>query len=176
MITTNRNDIKITYLKQNISRWTFSSPKVGEWVKNVTLSGEVLNLFAGKTHLFENDDNHIETRVDISDEFDPPFLSDAALFLQSIHGSWETIILDPPYSYRKSMEKYKGKTVSNFRKVKDLIIELPVKPKRVITFGYQSVSMGESRGYKVSELLIVSHGGAYHDTIATVEDLMENCK
>jgi hypothetical protein len=45
-----------------------------------------------------------------------------------------------------------------------------VRGRRVITFGYHSVSMGRSRGFEVSEICIMSHGGAIHDTIATVED------
>lgn len=40
---------------------------------------------------------------------------------------------------------------------------------RVITFGYHSVSMGKRRGFTQERILLMSHGGAIHDTIAVVE-------
>ena len=67
------------------------------------------------------------------------------------------------------MEKYGGRIVSKFRKVKDELPKLCKLGTKIITFGYQSVSMGEKRGFKVEHTCIISHGGAYHDTIATIE-------
>jgi hypothetical protein len=62
-----------------------------------------LNLFAGKTRLDVD-----EIRVDLSDEFGPDYNMDAFEFvLMAKENGWkyDTIILDPPYSLRKSMEK-----------------------------------------------------------------------
>jgi 16S rRNA G966 N2-methylase RsmD len=81
----------------------------------------------------------------------------------------DTVVLDPPYSYRKSMELYNGHKNSRFKIVKDLICEITDKGSTVITFGYQSVSMGIKRGFQVKEIALFSHGGAIRDTIATVE-------
>ena len=43
------------------------------------------------------------------------------------------------------------------------------KNGRVITFGYHSISMGKSRGFSQEKILLMSHGGAIHDTIAVIE-------
>jgi 23S rRNA G2069 N7-methylase RlmK/C1962 C5-methylase RlmI len=59
---------------------------------------------------------------------------------------FDTIILDPPYAYRKSMEMYNGHKASKFNQIKDLIPKILNKNGIVITFGYHSVSMGNSRG------------------------------
>lgn len=40
---------------------------------------------------------------------------------------------------------------------------------KVITFGYHSNTMGAGRGFTVEKVCLFSHGGAIHDTIASVE-------
>jgi len=70
------------------------------------------------------------------------------------------------------MEKYNGKIVSNFQRIKELIPQIILPKGNVITCGYHSVVMGKSRGFKIKEILLVSHGGAHHDTIITNEVLM----
>ena len=39
----------------------------------------------------------------------------------------------------------------------------------VITFGYHSNVMGKNRGFEQEHILLMSHGGAIHDTIAVIE-------
>jgi hypothetical protein len=39
----------------------------------------------------------------------------------------------------------------------------------VITFGYHSNVMGQRRGFEQEHILLMSHGGAIHDTIAVIE-------
>ncbi len=43
----------------------------------------------------------------------------------------------------------------------------------VITFGYHSNTMGSQRGFTVSKIALFSHGGAIHDTIASVEKFVK---
>ena len=82
---------------------------------------------------------------------------------------FDTILLDPPYAYRKSMEMYKGIRCSPFRQLKDEITRVLKKNGKVITFGYHSNTMGAGRGFMVEKVALFSHGGAIHDTIASVE-------
>ena len=56
-----------------------------------------------------------------------------------------------------------------FNQLKNSLLKVLTICGRVITFGYHSVSMGEKRGFYVEEICVMSHGGAIHDTIATVE-------
>lgn len=159
--------MQFEYLEQPPKRFTFEQPKLKKWVEK-QCHGKVLNLFAGKTRLDVK-----ETRVDLSNEFNPDYHMEAFDFvLMAKQKGWkyDTIILDPPYSLRKSMEKYKGKTCSTFVKIKE---ELPhiLNPKgRVITFGYTSVCMGKVRGFQKIEVCLVCHGGSHHDTVCIVEE------
>jgi len=152
-------------------------PEVGKWVIENAVGENVLNLFAGKTRLF--DSNIKEIRVDIDEAVTPEYCMDAfdyVLLATEQKMIFDMIILDPPYSYRKSMEKYGGRVVSKFRKIKDELPKLCKLGTKVITFGYQSVSMGETRGFKVEHICVISHGGAYHDTIATIESCVYKYK
>ena len=82
---------------------------------------------------------------------------------------FDTILLDPPYAYRKSMEMYKGIRCSPFKQLKDEIPNVLKQGGKVITFGYHSNTMGQNRGFTVEKICLFSHGGAIHDTIASVE-------
>lgn len=135
-----------------------------EWVESRCL-GYTLNLFCGPTKL-----NIHEWRNDLDPEVECQSHMDALECVQNSGKQlFETILLDPPYSYRKSMEMYGGRKSSTFNQVKDEIPRILKPNGRVITFGYHSISMGKSRGFEVVEIAIFSHGGAIHDTIATVE-------
>jgi tRNA G10 N-methylase Trm11 len=156
--------MKFTHLKTPLNKYTFKAPKIKAWVTQ-RCQGYVLNLFAGETLLDVN-----EYRNDIRENMVADSHMDALEFCKSYEGRlFNTIILDPPYAFRKSMEMYEGAICSPFNRLKDAIIPLLSDGGKVITFGYHSVSMGAKRGFYVEELCIMSHGGAIHDTIATIE-------
>lgn len=95
---------------------------------------------------------------------------DALEFVLSWDGDkFDTVLLDPPYAYRKSMEMYKGIVASPFRQLKDAIPSILNVGGTVITFGYHSTVMGTNRGFSLERIALFSHGGAIHDTIASVE-------
>ena len=95
---------------------------------------------------------------------------DALEFLRTWKGEkFDTVLLDPPYAYRKSMEMYKGIKCSPFKQLKDEVMNVLREGGKVITFGYHSNTMGKSRNFKVEKICLFSHGGAIHDTIASVE-------
>ena len=123
-----------------------------------------LNLFAGKTKLKLN-----EFRVDADRTMVADYYGDALDYVKSCRKKYDTIILDPPYAYRKSMEMYNGHKASRLNQIKDLLPKILKKGGKVITCGYPSVSMGKSRGFTQDKILLISHGGAIHDTIFTVE-------
>lgn len=156
--------MKFTHLKCPLHRYTFEMKPIREWVIN-NIEGKVLNLFAGYTMLPCN-----EVRNDLDKSAPAHFHYDALFFCSTIcTEKFDTILLDPPYAYRKSMEMYGGRVSSPFRALKDSILRI-IKPNGiVITFGYHSIVMGSKRGFKTEHILLVSHGGAIHDTIATIE-------
>lgn len=156
--------VDFTYLKQPLRPYTFEAPKTKLWVEN-RCKGFVLNLFAGRTIL-----NVDELRNDIDKTMTADYYKDAYDFVKQWNGkNFDTIILDPPYSYRKSMEKYKGHYTSRFNLIKEEIPRILNKDGIVITFGYHSTFMGKKRNFKLKEICLICHGGAQHDTIAIVE-------
>jgi 23S rRNA G2069 N7-methylase RlmK/C1962 C5-methylase RlmI len=104
------------YIKCPLNRYTFKVKNIREWVEK-TCEGKVLNLFAGITKL-----NVDEVRNDLDKDALAEYTKDALLFVKEWTGKkFDTILLDPPYSYRKSMEMYKGIKASPFRQLKDEI-------------------------------------------------------
>jgi len=154
--------MKFTYLEQPPNKWTFEPPKVKRWVES-RCKGKVLNLFAGKTRLMVK-----EFRVDVSKEFNPDFCGDAFEFVKTTDLKFDTIILDPPYNLRKSREKYQGRYIGSFTKIKKELVRILNPGGRVITFGYNSNGMG--RGFEKTEICLINCKGDHQDIIVTVED------
>ncbi len=167
MPSAEREPMTIDHIRCPLHRYTFSKEPIRKWVEGAC-EPLVLNLFAGKTLL-----SCEEVRNDVDASMVARYRLDALDFVRQWRGEkFGTVLLDPPYSYRKSMEKYNKNVASRFRLLKD---ELPqiIKPSGiVITFGYHSVSMGSLRGFAVERIGLFSHGGAIHDTISTVERMM----
>lgn len=156
--------MKVTYMKTPLRRYTFQNRRIRKWVES-HCEGLVLNLFAGKTCLSCH-----EIRNDFNEEMQADFHMDALMFLEQYnYKKFGTVLLDPPYSYRKSMEMYNGFKMSRFNALKNAIPRVLKKNGIVITFGYHSVSMGQKRNFFQEHLLIMYHGGAIHDTLAIVE-------
>ena len=156
--------LNFTYLKAPLNRYTFKSNKILMWVED-NVEGKVLNLFAGLIYLDAD-----EVRNDIREDMNANYHMDALDFVKQYIGEkFNTVLLDPPYSYRKSMEMYDGKVMSPFNALKNGIPKILEDRGIVITFGYHSTVMGKSRGFEIEHILLISHGGAIHDTIATIE-------
>jgi len=156
-----------TYLSQPPKRFTFEQPKLKLWCEK-WCSGKVLNLFAGKTRLDSN-----EFRVDSNEEMDADWYGDALDFIKTTKMKFDTIVLDPPYNLRKSREKYKGKYIGSFTKIKNELEQVLNSKGRIITFGYDTVGMSKSRGFKKIAICLVCHNGDHNDTLCLVEEMEE---
>lgn len=90
----------------------------------------------------------------------------------------DAILFDPPYSLRQVVECYAGvgrhvtradSQDASFSRVRDRLSRA-LRPGGVaLSFGWNSVGFGRSRGFELLEILLVSHGGAHNDTICVVE-------
>jgi hypothetical protein len=156
--------INFEYIKCPLHRYTFEIKPMRDFVERHS-HGKVLNLFAGKTFLALD-----EIRNDLDPLANADYHEDALDFTQGWVGEkFNTIILDPPYSYRKSMEMYGGRKMSRFNALKNELPRILEDRGRVITFGYQTNVMGANRGFRLDTVGVFSHGGAIHDTLAAVE-------
>jgi hypothetical protein len=91
-------------------------------------------------------------------------------------GSVDGVLYDPPYSQRQVKECYDdigqkgfdGKM--NFWSDSKNEVARIVKPGgKVLCFGWNSMGCGMKRGFTMTRILIVPHGGTRNDTICTVE-------
>lgn len=158
----------LDYIKCPLHRYTFKVKNIREWVER-TVEGKTLNLFSGYTKL-----NIDEVRNDLDSEALSDYKLDALEFVRTWEGErFNTILLDPPYAFRKSMEMYKGIRCSPFKQMKDELPRILHPGGLIITFGYHSNTMGSGRGFSVERIGLFSHGGAIHDTIASVERFLK---
>ena len=93
-------------------------------------------------------------------------------------GRYAGAIFDPPYSltqvsrsYKDFGLKLKGKEnpTGGFPKVKDRIAEILSIGGYVISYGWNTVGMGKTRGFELVEVLVCCHGGNRNDTLVVVE-------
>lgn len=166
------SEIKFSRICQPLNKMTFKAPKTRAWVEEQCKGKSVLNVFAGETRLRDC----MEITNDLSKDVNVLYHMDALEFVKYIAyndkpfmGKFDVVLLDPPYSFRKSMELYNGNKASRFKQVLDVIPDLLKPDGIVITFGYHSSVMSAKRGFKIKEILLISHGGAQHDTIVSVE-------
>lgn len=157
--------MKLELINTNLKRYTFESPKIKKWVEENS-SGKCLNLFAGKTKL-----NLDEVRNDIDKDVLADYHLDAYDFVKQCNDEFDTIILDPPYAYRKAMEMYKGNYTSKFKLIADEIPRLLKDGGKVISFGYHTTFLGKKRDAELYKLCVFAHGGAQHATIGIIEIL-----
>ena len=160
--------MELELINTNLRRYTFQSPKIKKWVEENS-NGKCLNLFAGKTKL-----NIDEVRNDIDDVALKDFQMDALDFIKYAikeKMSFDTIILDTPYAYRKAMEMYNGNYTSKFKQIADLVPKILRKDGIVISFGYHSTFLGKKRKATLRKLCVFAHGGAQHCTIGIIEEV-----
>lgn len=117
---------------------------------------------------------------DLNPEFDTDYHMDALAFLkQQKSDSADLVLYDPPYSISQATEMYKsyGKekleiNVSNMQywaDCKNEIARIVKTGGKVICCGWNTNGIGKCRGFKMTELLIVYHGGSKNDTLVTLE-------
>jgi hypothetical protein len=155
--------MKMTYLTQPPKRYTFEQPKLRAWVESFC-EQPVLNLFAGRTPL-----SIPEFRVDIEETMPADVHADSYEFICNTRRKFKTVILDPPYNIRKAREKYEGRWIGRFTKIKNKLNRVLLPDAVVITLGYDTVGMSKSRGFEKIAVCVVCHNGDHNDTLTLVE-------
>jgi hypothetical protein len=153
---------------------TFDIPTIRDWVKMYLWRSNVsIDPFARNKRWasFTNDINpntaaehHMDARE---------FLS--LLWNRGVKA--DLVIFDPPYSPRQIAECYAEagltptmqdtQSAKMKREVRELIARVATYDAVVLSFGWNTVGMGE--GWEKEEIILVCHGGDHNDTICVAE-------
>lgn len=159
------------------SRWTFTIKPIRELLheemgSGFLLRGEWVDPFAGKNSPAQHTN-------DLNPEMPAKSHMEAIDFLKTFDdASVDGVLFDPPYSPRQVMECYQGiglnvtseQTKQSFYSNAKNEIARILKPQgKAICFGWNSMGLGKKRGFEMTRILLVAHGGTKNDTICTVE-------
>lgn len=150
------------------SKWTFSIPRVMDILKRHKVGQNWLDPFAGKNSTAEIT-NDIEGRG-------ATFEMDALEFLKSRENESATgILFDPPYSADQCLRLYTPKhngragRAEYLAKCRDEIARVLKQDGTAISFGWDSMGIGDSRGFDIIEIILLCHGACHNDTIITID-------
>jgi hypothetical protein len=124
---------------------------------------------------------------DLNPEYPTDYHMDALKFVKQLDTACADLVLyDPPYSVTQASQCYKsyGKekldiNISNslyWSKLKDEIARITKIDGRVICCGWDTNGIGINRGFQMTDILLVCHGGIHHDTIVTLEKKLYSTK
>ena len=170
-------DILITKVWAMPNGNTFTIPPIKEFVE-----GEVYH-YGDKGVIidpFANTCKYGTITNDLNPEYDCTYHKDGLEFLESIESeSADLVLYDPPYSITQASQLYHsyGKeklkvNVANMKYwalCKDNIARILKKGGVCLCFGWNSNGLGKNRGFEMTEILLVAHGGSKNDTICTKE-------
>ncbi len=155
----------------NANRWTFEIKPIKNLILKYAGSGKNwIDPFAGRSGIaeFRNDLNPISKTK---------YHMEAEDFCKMLKGPFIGILFDPPYSPRQVKECYEGiglenhyKNNSFYNNVRNVICDKIEPGGYAISCGWHSHGFGKNRGFKIIEILLISHpGGESYDTIITIE-------
>lgn len=156
------------------SAWTFTIKPIKKLLEEEvdTSKGLWCDPFAGEN-------SPAQVTNDLNPERKATYHMDAIDFLrQQPSNHYDGVLLDPPYSNRQVSEHYKcaGHKVTGWhtsagwgRTIRDEVARITKKGGKVISFGWNSGGVGLKRGFKMTRVLLVPHGGTKNDTIVCVE-------
>lgn len=149
------------------NKYTFTIKPIAELLKREMVFGlDWHDPFAGmySPALYTND---------ISPEANAESHLDALTWLKSLECACSRgLLFDPPYSLTQATARYKNRGFGNKRywsQCKNEVSRITIKGGKVISFGWNSGGMGINRGFDITRILLVPHGGGRNDTIVTVE-------
>ena len=151
---------------------TFSIKPIADLLKEEVTDGIWIDPFANSSKI-------ATITNDLNPEYDTDYHMDALDFLKMFDdNSIDGVLYDPPYSPRQVSESYKGvgmkvametTQASFWSKHKNEIARILKVGGKAICFGWNSQGIGKTRGFELTRILLVAHGGNHNDTIVTVE-------
>jgi len=152
------------------NRWTFTIKPIRELLEK-EIDGIYIDPFAGKH-------SPAAIKNDLNTDMPTAYHMDALDFLKIFeNASVDGILYDPPYSPRQVRECYDGihggikwdGRATFWSQTKDEAARVIKLGGKAICFGWNSMGLGKARGFEMTRVLLVPHGGVKNDTIVTVE-------
>ena len=148
------------------NKWTFTIKPIRELL-NDEIVGLTADPFAGNNSPAQ-EQNDIEENAGSMDADH----KDALTWLRGKRTArYDTVLYDPPYSITQARQ-YGKKEYASMKYWADCKNEVAriIKPGgKAICFGWNSMGLGKNRGFEMTRILLVPHGGSKNDTICTVE-------
>jgi hypothetical protein len=156
---------------------TFSVPPIGAFVR------KYLSRSAVSVDPFARNNAWATHTNDLSPDTQAHHHMDAEEFLlmlgkQGIRA--DLALFDPPYSPRQISECYNqvGRRVGMketqsallYQRVRNALADVLTQDAVVLSFGWNTVGMGQRHGFRIVEILLCCHGGAHNDTICMAEE------
>lgn len=155
---------------------TFNVPPIKDFVRRYLSESKVsIDPFARNKQWFTHTN-------DINPNTEAQHHLDAEEFLTLMANSGvvaDLAIFDPPYSPRQLKECYNsfgrkmqledGQTARLIKRWREALLPCLSNDSIVLSFGWNSVGMGQSHGFELIELLLVCHGADHNDTICLAE-------
>lgn len=145
------------------SAWTFSIKPIQKLLSEEVTSGLWCDPYCG-----ENGKKYATVTNDLAQGG-----IDGVEFLKKqAGGSFDGILIDPPYSLRQVSEHYKAAGIKvtgwhtsagNTSALKDEASRVLKKGGKAICFGWNSMGLGKNRGFEMKRILLVPHGGSRND-------------
>ena len=159
------------------NKWTFTIKPIKEllWEEicpGFSMSDDRDRYIDGWCDPFSGYNSWARIRNDINKDTDAQYHLDALSFLKRMDSNnFKGVLYDPPYSITQARQ-YGKKEFSSMKYWADCKNEIAriIKPGgKAICFGWNSMGLGKNRGFKMTRILLVAHGGSKNDTICTVE-------
>lgn len=155
------------------NKWTFTIAPIKKLLKEEVLGGSWADPFAGMN-------SPAQITNDLNPEMKATSHQDALSFLKGLDtASMDGILFDPPYSITQAAQCYRSfgkerlkQSVANmgyWKSCKDEMKRALKVGGKVICFGWNTMGLGKNRGFEMTRILIVPHGGSKNDTLVTVE-------
>ncbi len=166
--------MNLTRVLAQPSRDTFDILPINRLVKSYLMNSNVsIDPFARNKRwaTYTNDlnpDTNAEFHMDAKDYLE-------MLINQEVKA--DLILFDPPYSLTQIKECYEGfgrrmsqrESKGFYGDLRDVFDRVLLPGGIAISFGWNSIGMGKSRGYEIVEILMVCHGRAHNDTLCVVD-------
>lgn len=157
----------LEYRTARIHGATFSNTTLRDWVES-HLTGRVLNVTAGPTHLNHPDGGEI-VRNDIDPSTDADTQLDVRDLGQHYTHEFDTIIYDPPYSERQADVTY-GCGFPGYQSDVITALDAALRPGgKVIQFGYTTDGLATQSDYAREHVLLINTLGRRHDVLAVID-------